>query len=63
MKLHHDIIPVHSVPPLQGTLAKRTSPSLQSNFAKEPFSPSRSNAGLRDNANMVDKLIDIKTAE
>ena len=31
---------------LYGTLAKHTKPTLQPNFAKEPFSPSRSNAGM-----------------
>lgn len=31
-------------PSLSGTLAKRTNPALQPNFAKEPSSPSRSNA-------------------
>jgi len=30
----------HTVPSLQGTLAKRSSPTLQPNFAKEPFRPS-----------------------
>ena len=32
-----------TIPALQGTLAKRTKPTLLSNFAKEPFSPSRPN--------------------
>lgn len=44
-----------TVPSLQGTLAKRTKPALQPNFAKEPFRPSRSNAEPRDNVNMLDK--------
>jgi len=35
----------HSIPSLQGTLAKPSKPTLQPNFAKEPFLPSRSNAG------------------
>jgi hypothetical protein len=48
----------HTVPSLQGTLAKRTKPTLQPNFAKEPFRPSRSNVGLRDCANLIDKLIE-----
>ena len=30
-------------PSLSGTLAKRSTPTLQPNFAKEPSSPSRSN--------------------
>jgi hypothetical protein len=47
-----------TVPSLQGTLAKRTKLTLQPNFAKEPFRPSRSNAGLRDGANLIDKLIE-----
>jgi len=48
----------YTIPSLQGTFAKRTKPTLQPNFAKEPFRPSRSNAGLRDSANMIDKQID-----
>jgi len=52
-----------SVPSLQGTLAKRTKPTLQPNFAKEPFCPSRSNAGLRDSANLLDKPIDSKNRQ
>jgi len=36
--------PTYTIPTLQGTLAKRIKPTLQPNFAKEPFSPSRSNA-------------------
>jgi len=44
-----------TVPSLQGTLAKHSKPTLQPNFAKEPFCPSRSNVGLRDSANMIDK--------
>jgi len=51
------MLQTHTVPSLQGTLAKRTKPTLQPNFAKEPFRPSRSNAGLRDSANMIDKQI------
>lgn len=43
---------------LQGTLAKHTEPTSHPNFAKEPFRPSRSIAGLRDSANMIDKLIE-----
>jgi hypothetical protein len=54
-------IPTLTVPSLQGTLAKHTKPTLQPNFAKEPFRPSRPNAGLRNIANMIDRLI-IKTA-
>jgi hypothetical protein len=34
----------HTIPALQGTLAKRIKPALQPNFAKEPFSPSHSNS-------------------
>jgi len=51
-------IPIHTIPSLQGTLAKRSKPTQQPNFAKEPFRPFHSNAGLRDNANLVDKLIE-----
>ncbi len=47
----------HTIPSLQGTLAKHTKPTLQPNFAKEPFRPSRSNAGLRDSENLIDKQI------
>ena len=46
-----------TVPSLQGTLAKRTKLTLKPNFAKEPFRPSHSNVGLRDSANLIDKLI------
>ena len=46
-----------SIPSLQGTLAKRLKPTLQPNFAKEPFRPSRCNAGLIDSANLIDKVI------
>ena len=38
----------HTIPSLQGTLAKRSKPPLQPNFAKEPFSPSRPNALTAD---------------
>jgi hypothetical protein len=37
-----------SIPSLQGTLAKRSKPTLQPNFAKEPCSPSHSNAYTAD---------------
>jgi hypothetical protein len=53
-----NIILLLTFPQLQGTLAKRTMPTLHPNFAKEPFRPSRSNAGLRDSANMIDKQIE-----
>jgi hypothetical protein len=43
-------------------LAKHTKPTLRPNFAKEPFRPSRSDAGLRGNANLIDILIEIITA-
>jgi len=46
----------HTVPSLQGTLAKPTKPTLQPNFAKEPFSPSRSNAGQRNSAAKINRL-------
>jgi len=39
-----------TVPSLKGTLAKPAKPTLNPNFAKEPFSPSRSNTGQRDSA-------------
>ena len=32
----------YTIPSLQGTFAKRSKPTLQPDFAKEPFSPSRS---------------------
>ncbi len=51
------MIAPHTVPSLQGTLAKHAKPTLQPNFTKEPFRPSRSNAGLRDSANLKDLLI------
>jgi len=37
-----------TIPSLQGTFAKRSKPALQPNFAKEPFSPSRSNPKTAD---------------
>lgn len=55
------MIATHTVPSLQGTLAKRTKPTLQPNFDKEPFRPSRSNAGQRDSATLIDILIEIIT--
>jgi hypothetical protein len=48
----------HIIPSLQGTLAKHTTPTLKSNFAKEPFRPSRSNAGLKESATVIDKQIE-----
>jgi len=48
----------HTVPSLQGTLAKRTRLTLQPNFAKEPSRPSRYNPGLRDSTNMIDNQIE-----
>jgi len=39
--------PPHSIPSLQGTLAKRAKPTLKPIFAKEPFSPSRSEADTK----------------
>jgi hypothetical protein len=56
------MIATHTVPSLQGTLAKRTKPTLQPNFAKEPFRPSRSIAGQRDSANLIGIMIEIITA-
>ncbi len=50
--------PNYSVPSLQGTLAKRTKPTLKPNFAKEPFRPSLSNAGLGASANLIDIRIE-----
>jgi hypothetical protein len=52
------MISTHTVPSLKGTLAKPTKPTLQPNFAKEPFRPSRSNAVMRDSANLIDKMIE-----
>ena len=48
---------------LQGTLAKRTKPTLSPNFAKEPFRPSRSNTRLIDSANLIDKGIENKNRQ
>lgn len=53
----------HTIPSLQGKLAKRTKPKLLPNFAKEPFRPSRSNAGLKDNTNLIEKLIENKNRQ
>jgi len=57
------MILTRTVPSLQGTLAKRTKPALQPNFAKEPISPSRPNAGLRDNVNETEKFIENKNRQ
>ena len=57
------MIATHTVPSLQGTLAKRTKPTLQPNFAKEPFRSSRSDAGLRDSVSMIDKQIEYKNRQ
>lgn len=57
------MIATHTVPSLQGTLAKHAKPTLQPNFAKEPFRPSLSNAGLRDSANMIDIQIENKNRQ
>lgn len=56
-------IPIHTIPSLQGTLAKHTNPTLRPNFAKEPFHPSHSNAGLRDSASLIHKLIESKNRQ
>lgn len=48
---------IYCIPSVQGTLAKHTMPTLHSNFAKEPFRPSRYDARLRYSANMIDKQI------
>jgi len=37
-----NILVFYTIPPLQGTLAKHSKPTLQANFAKEPFRPSHS---------------------
>jgi len=47
--------PIHTIPSLQGTLAKPAKPRLEPNLAKEPFRPSSSNAGLRYSASLIDK--------
>jgi hypothetical protein len=46
-----------TIPSLQGTLAKPAEPTLQPFFAKEPSSPSRSNAGQRESAAKIKSLI------
>ena len=48
----------HSVPSLQGILAKRTKPALKPNFAKKPFRPSHPNAVLRYSTKLIDKQTD-----
>jgi hypothetical protein len=45
---------------LQGTLSKRTKPTLQSNFAKEPFRPF---SGLRDITYLINRLIEDKNRQ
>lgn len=39
--------PALTIPSLSGTLAKRTQPTLKPIFAKEPSSPSRSEADTK----------------
>jgi len=49
--------PPHSIPSLQSTLAKRTKPTLKPNFAKEPFSPSRSEAVTKQHCSSIESLV------
>ncbi len=48
------MFPTQTVPSLSGTLAKRTKPTLKPNFAKEPFSPSRSNALTKKHCSKIE---------
>jgi len=41
------MVSTHTIPSLQGTLAKRKRPRLNPNFAKKPFSPYRSEADTK----------------
>jgi len=56
--INNNLIATHTFPSLQGTLAKHAKLTAQPNFAKEPLRPSRSNARLRDSANLIDKQIE-----
>jgi len=42
-KQHGGMNTAHTIPSLQGTLAKCSKPTLHPNFAKEPSSPSHPN--------------------
>ncbi len=53
----------HTVPSLQGTLAKHTRLTLLPNFAKEPFHPSRDDTGLSDSTNLIDRQIENKNRQ
>lgn len=53
----------YTVPSLSGTLAKRTKPMLNPNFAKEPFRLSRSNVGMRNSTNLLDIQIENKNRQ
>ena len=63
------MILTYSIPSLQGTLAKRLRPTLQPNFAKEPFSPSRSDAitanpdKTKNSASMESKCLKMNKAQ
>lgn len=46
----------HTVPSLQGTLAKHAKPTLLPNFVKEPFNLSRSNAEQSNSATKINRL-------
>jgi hypothetical protein len=46
-------MPTLTVPSLQGTLAKHTMPIILPYFAKEPFRPSRPDAGLKESSNLI----------
>lgn len=50
----------HTIPLLQGTCRKLYMPIRKSDLRQEPFRPSRSNAGLGDSANMIDKRVENK---
>jgi len=61
--------PTLTIPSLKGTLAKHTKPTRQPNFAKEPFSPSRSNPNTansqktKNGASIGDKCLIINKAQ
>jgi hypothetical protein len=48
------MLSTHTIPSLSGTLAKRTKPTLKPNFAKEPFSPSRSRADIKQHCGKIE---------
>ena len=52
--------PAQNIPSLSGTLAKRTKPTLKPILAKEPFSPSHSDADTKQHCGKIESMELIK---